>query len=147
MSILQIALDVPLPRMFDYRLEGAVSAGAAGRLAKVPFGSGSKVGVVLEVVEHSDQPAERLKTAELITGLPALPADWIELCEFCARYYHHPLGQVMAFALPPLLRKGKLPRALKPKVVADGTAPHVPTATPDQESAIAAITAVQEFRT
>lgn len=147
MSILQIALDVPLPRMFDYRLEGAVSAGAAGRLAKVPFGSGSKVGVVLEVVEHSDQPAERLKTAELITGLPALPADWIELCEFCARYYHHPLGQVMAFALPPLLRKGKLPRALKPKVGADGTAPHVPTATPDQESAIAAITAVQEFRT
>ena len=147
MSILQIALDVPLPRMFDYRLEGAVSAGAAGRLAKVPFGSGSKVGVVLEVVEHSDQPAEKLKTAELITGLPALPADWIELCEFCARYYHHPLGQVMAFALPPLLRKGKLPRALKPKVGADGTAPHVPTATPDQECAIAAITAAQEFRT
>jgi len=152
MTIVQIALDVPLPRLFDYRLDGEASANAVGRLAKVSFGNGSKVGVVLGVVEQSEQPAEKLKTAELIDALSSLPADWIELCSFCARYYHHPLGQVMAFALPPLLRKGKLPRALKPKVGAGGTAPIVivPTATPDQERAIAAIVAIaaaQEFRT
>jgi primosomal protein N' (replication factor Y) len=147
MSILQIALDVPLPRLFDYRLEGEISASAIGRLASVPFGSGSKIGVVLGVAEHSDQPADKLKTAELIDGLPVLPADWIELCRFCARYYHHPLGQVMAFALPPLLRKGKKPRAMKPKVGAGETAPSGHAATADQLAAINAIVGVTGFQT
>jgi len=77
MSILQIALDVPLPRLFDYRREEAVSETVVGRLVRVPFGSGSKTGLVLGEVEQSDQPAEKLKTAELIDELPALPADWI----------------------------------------------------------------------
>ncbi|MEW6515098.1 MAG: primosomal protein N' [Pseudomonadota bacterium] len=147
MSILQIALDVPLPRLFDYRLEGDVVAGASGRLAQVPFGSGSKIGVVLGVVEHSDQPDDKLKTAELIDDLPALPADWVELCRFCARYYHHPLGQVMAFALPPLLRKGKKPRALKLKVGAGETAPSSNESTADQAAAIAAIVSASSFQT
>jgi primosomal protein N' (replication factor Y) len=147
MSILQIALDVPLPRLFDYRLEEGLSASAAGRLAKAPFGSSSKIGVVLGVVEQSNQPAEKLKTAELIDELPPLPADWIDLCRFCARYYHYPLGQVMAFALPPLLRKGKKPRALKPKVGAGETAPSRNEATADQAAAIAAIARSREFQT
>jgi primosomal protein N' (replication factor Y) len=147
MSILQIALDVPLPRLFDYRREEAVSETVVGRLVRVPFGSGSKTGLVLGEVEQSDQPAEKLKTAELIDELPALPADWIELCSFCARYYHHPLGQVMAFALPPLLRKGKKPRALKPKAGAGETAPSSNAATADQAAAIAAIVEARGFQT
>lgn len=147
MSILQIALDVPLPRPFDYRLNEESEGSPVGRLAQVPFGSGSKIGVVLAMVEASDQPADKLKTAELIEDLPILPTDWIELCQFCARYYHHPLGQVMAFALPPLLRKGKKPRALKPKVGADRTAPVMPEPTADQVAAITAITGASGFQT
>ncbi len=151
MTILQIALDVPLPRLFDYRLSGAMSGGVSGRLARVPFGTGNKIGVVLGVVEHSDQPADKLKTAELIDDLPALPADWIELCQFCSRYYHHPLGQVMAFALPPLLRKGKKPRALKPKTGAAETkmrpAPTFNEPTLDQAAAINAIVGAAGFQT
>lgn len=158
MSILQIALDVPLPRLFDYRHDGDLPENAVGRLAKVPFGTGSRVGVVLGVVEQSDQPAEKLKSAELLGELPALPADWLELCRFCARYYHHPLGQVMAFALPPLLRKGKKPRPIKPKVgageTAEGrrasnmeTAPSSNAATADQAAAIDAIVKASGFQT
>ncbi|MDP1652585.1 MAG: primosomal protein N' [Rhodocyclaceae bacterium] len=147
MPILQISLDVPLPRLFDYRLGGESQGSPIGRLAQVPFGTGSKVGVVLAAVETSDQPADKLKTAELIEGLPALPADWLELCQFCARYYHHPLGQVMAFALPPLLRKGKKPRALKLKVGAGETAQSSNTATPDQAAAIDAIVSATGFQT
>jgi primosomal protein N' (replication factor Y) len=144
--IVQVALDVPLPQAFDYRL-AAPAGDPTGRLARAPFGSGSRIGVVLGVVERSDQPAEKLKSAELLDQLPALPADWIELCRFCARYYHHPLGQVMAFALPPLLRKGKLPRASKAKTGAVAPAPTCNDATPDQAAAIAAIAAAQGFRT
>ena len=147
MSILQIALDVPLPRLFDYRLDGESAGNPTGRLVRVPFGTGNRIGVVLSEVAQSDQPPDKLKTAELIADLPALPDDWITLCRFCAQYYHHPLGQVMAFALPPLLRKGKTPRALKPKVSAGETAPSSNEATADQAAAIAAIVNASGFQT
>jgi primosomal protein N' (replication factor Y) len=143
---IKVALDVPLPRLFDYRLASEDCSSPVGRLVKVPFGSSEKIGIVVELAEASDQPADKLKTAELLPELPLLPADWLELCGFCARYYHHPLGQVMAFALPPLLRKGKLPRALKPKAAV----PRQPTfneATPDQQAAIEAIGAATGFQT
>jgi primosomal protein N' (replication factor Y) (superfamily II helicase) len=146
-QIARIALDVPLPRLFDYRLADG-DAGAVGRLATVPFGKGTKIGVVVAVQDHSDQPEDKLKTADLIDGLAALPADWIALCEFCARYYQHPLGQVMAFALPPLLRKGKSPRVMKAKPsMAVSPAPTFHEATVDQQTAIAAITNAQGFQT
>ena len=147
MSILQIALDVPLPRLFDYRLDGESAGNPTGRLVRVPFGTGNRIGVVLGEVAQSDQPPDKLKTAELIADLPALPDDWIALCRFCAQYYHHPLGQVMAFALPPLLRKGKTPRALKPKVSAGETAPSSNEATADQAAAIVAIVNASGFQT
>jgi primosomal protein N' (replication factor Y) len=38
-------------------------------------------------------------------GVPPLPADWLELVAFVARYYHAPLGEVVALALPPGLRR------------------------------------------
>jgi primosomal protein N' (replication factor Y) len=146
-NILRIALDVPLPRLFDYRYGGDCGPEVAGRLVRVPFGSGEKIGVVVAVAAESDQPAEKLKSAEFIDDLPTLPEDWLALCAFCARYYHYPLGQVMAFALPPLLRKGKSPRALKPKKSAVPPAPTFPEATPDQDAAIAAIGAATGFQT
>jgi len=146
MTILQVALDIPLPRLFDYRLENECAEGLIGRLVQAPFGTGSKIGVVVGVADQSDQPIDKLKTAELLSDAPALPADWIALCEFCARYYHYPLGQVMAFALPPLLRKGKLPRMPKRKLGAGVTAPVLPSPTPDQQEAVGTLDAATGFR-
>jgi primosomal protein N' (replication factor Y) len=146
-SILKIALDVPLPQLFDYRLPPEHIGDPVGRLVRIPFGTGSKIGVVVGATDTSDQPAAKLKTAELIDDLPPLPADWLALCSFCARYYHHPLGQVMAFALPPLLRKGKRPRALKAKVGSGGAVPNMPAPTADQATAIEAINAAHGFQT
>jgi primosomal protein N' (replication factor Y) (superfamily II helicase) len=150
-KILQIALDVPLPRLFDYRLaeegEGSGEDNPVGRLAKVPFGPGIKIGVVISVAATSDQPADKLKSAELIADLPALPADWLELCSFCARYYHYPLGQVTNFALPPLLRRGKRPRTPKAKATAVLPEPTFAAATPGQTAAIEAITQASGFQT
>jgi primosomal protein N' (replication factor Y) len=144
-AILQIALDVPLPRLFDYRTAEDLDGGPVGRLVKVPFGQGEKIGIVVGEAASSERPAEKLKAAQILADLPALPADWLELCGFCARYYHYPLGQVMAFALPPLLRKGKQPRKLKEKS-AVLPAPTFSEPTPDQAAAIAAITGAEGFR-
>jgi primosomal protein N' (replication factor Y) (superfamily II helicase) len=110
MTIVRIALDIPLPRLFDYRADEA-SVADIGFRAKVPFGAGTKVGIIIAVLDASDQPPEKIRAVEaILRDMTPMPADWLELCQFCARYYQHPLGQVASLALPPLLRRGKLPK-------------------------------------
>ena len=134
MSIVRVALDVPLPRLFDYLAPDA-TVDDIGCLVSVSFRRGVKTGVVVGWAASSEQPADKLKAVTaILRELPRLPADWLALCEFCARYYQAPLGEVMALALPPMLRRGKLPKRSRTavrakaaaKVGADGTAPSVP---------------------
>ncbi|MGE5467771.1 MAG: primosomal protein N' [Ignavibacteria bacterium] len=145
MTIVRVALDAPLPRLFDYLAEDA-EPGDRGRRVAVPFGAGEKIGLVVDVVQDSDQPPDKLKPVrEILRDTPALPPDWLALCEFCARYYQYPLGQVVAFALPPMLRRGKLPRPRKAKDAAPVPAPAVPELLEDQAAAVAAITGAEGF--
>ena len=146
MSIVRVALDVPLPRLFDYLADEALPTDRGCRVV-VPFGSGEKVGVVLAVLETSEQPPEKLKPVRaILRDMPPLPDDWLALCEFCARYYQYPLGQVIGFALPPLLRKGKLPRPVKTKPAPAQPAPAVPQLLAEQQAAVAAIAAAAGFQ-
>jgi primosomal protein N' (replication factor Y) len=139
--ILRVALDVPLPRLFDYLCADTQSEDVGYRVV-VPFGRGQKVGLIVAVLDESEQPADKLKAAiEILRDMPRLPPDWIALCEFCARYYQHPLGEVMSLALPPMLRKGKLPRKLKDKTVEDSAIIQRPTLHAEQQTAYAAIDA------
>ena len=109
--IVRVALDVPLPQSFDY-IAADASAEDIGRRACVPFGRGEKIGIVLEVRSESDLPPEKLKPVRaILRDAPPFPADWLALAEFCSRYYQHPLGEVIALALPPALRRrNALPR-------------------------------------
>lgn len=105
MNIVTVALDVPLPQLFDYLAEGA-EAGDVGRVIEVPFGRRQLRGMVVEVKPESFTDPARLKAAGPIRrDLPALPADWLALMRFCSRYYQAPLGQVIAASLPPVLRR------------------------------------------
>jgi primosomal protein N' (replication factor Y) len=147
MKIICVALDVPLPRVFDYLAPDSVESDIGYRV-RVPFGAGSKLGVVVAVTNQSEQPVEKLKpVVEILRDMPPLPRSWFELCEFCARYYQAPLGEVMNFALPPLLRRGKLPRRSKEKSAVEGPAPVLPPLLVDQQTAVTAITAARGFET
>ncbi len=145
MSIVRVALDLPLPQSFDYLAED-VAPTDRGYRATVPFGSGEKLGVVLAVLETSDQPTAKLKPAkQILRDMPPLPGDWLALCEFCARYYQYPLGQVIGFALPPLLRRGKLPRAQKVSASPQAPPQALPTLLDEQQIAVSAICAAGHF--
>jgi len=116
MNIVRVALDLPLPRLFDYLAPDAEESDI-GRRVTVPFGTGLRTGVIIELATASEQPDARLKeVAAILRDMPALPAEWLALCEFCARYYQTPLGEVTSFAQPPMLRRGKLPRIRKPHI-------------------------------
>jgi primosomal protein N' (replication factor Y) len=104
MPYLRVALDVPLPRLFDYWLDSATPADI-GRRVVVPFGSRRLVGVVLAILAEPEYEASAIKPAEaVLDDMPALPAPVLGLFQFCADYYQHPLGQVVHTALPTRFR-------------------------------------------
>ena len=113
-SILRVALDTPLRRLFDYLPPGDSGHDVQpGVRVRVPFGRQRLVGVVQSLATHSDVPAEKLKTVlEIIDATPVIDAQVMELLEWAAQYYHHPLGEVIATALPKLAREGAPSRAL-----------------------------------
>ncbi len=110
MIILRVAVDVPLPKLFDYRSEDATRADIGYRVL-VPFGKKHRVGLIWDVATKSKVTESRLRSVErILRDVSPLPHDWLALVDFCSDYYHAPLGEVVAAALPPRLRTAKTVR-------------------------------------
>ena len=101
--IFNIALDVPLNRTFDY-LSGGYVAKIGSRVI-VPFAGRHLVGVVLALKQTSDYPIDKLKPVSHVFD-DVVFTDF-KLLQFCADYYHYPLGQALISALPLRLRQLK----------------------------------------
>jgi primosomal protein N' (replication factor Y) len=104
----RVALPVPLARLFDYRAPAEASGVLQpGVRVRVPFGRQRLIGIVLETATASEVPPERLKPlAEVVDERPVLDGDSLDLLRWAADYYHHPIGEVLATALPRALRLG-----------------------------------------
>jgi primosomal protein N' (replication factor Y) len=147
MNIVRVALDVPLPRLFDYLAPDSDESDIGLRVT-VPFGTASRTGVIVAVAAMSEQPEAKLKEiSAILRDMPPLPPEWLALCEFCARYYQAPLGEVTSFALPPMLRRGKLPRRKKPVAgpAPVAPAPALPHLMATQQAAVEAVFATPGF--
>ncbi|HZP68071.1 MAG TPA: primosomal protein N' [Rudaea sp.] len=105
--ILRVALPVPVPGLFDYLPPAAadIERVAPGTRLAVPFGRGRLVGVLFEVAEDSEIAPERLKAASaLLDPTPLVTPELLATLRWLARYYQHPVGDVVATALPAWLR-------------------------------------------
>ena len=108
--ILRLALPSPLRRLFDYRAPAGLSADAfaPGMRLRVPFGKRQMIGLLVEVSDRSELPADKLRPAlELLDRATPLPAPLFNLCLWTAQYYQHSLGDTLSWALPVLLRQGE----------------------------------------
>lgn len=106
--LLRVAVNVPLSREFDYRPPANAAAPVAGCRVLVPFGRRQQVGMVLAQVAESALAAEKLRTiTSVLDDVPILSAADLWLIRFTSDYYHHPIGEVVAAALPAALRRGK----------------------------------------
>src|SRR3989338_9228083 len=112
MSILRVALDVPLDTLFDY-LDGGLAA-EVGQRVLVPFGRRKLTGMVMEKAAGSGMAVERLKLVlQVFEGEPTLSSSALLMFRFCTDYYHYPLGQVVMSALPSRLREPRLAKLEK----------------------------------
>lgn len=104
-TVLNIALDVPLNRTFDY-LSGDFVAHIGSR-AVVSFAGRNLVGVVVGIAQTSAYPIEKLKSVSHVFEDVVFDNQTFKLLQFCANYYHYPLGQALISALPLRLRQIK----------------------------------------
>ncbi|MCW4628922.1 MULTISPECIES: primosomal protein N' [Marinomonas] len=108
---IKVALPVPMRTLFDYKVPKAIALRhelKPGMRVKVPFGKSSRLGVIVAVSDHSEWDPDQIKPlTSLHDKSPVISAELMALCEWAARYYHHPIGDVIFHALPILLRKGE----------------------------------------
>ncbi len=106
--MLRVAINVPLSREFDYLPPAAGPLPVPGSRVLVQFGPRRQVGLVLGHASGSDVPSGKLRRClEILDDEPVLGAAELRLVRFTSDYYHHPIGEVVAAALPALLRQGK----------------------------------------
>ena len=110
-DILRVALPVPLPREFDYLPPPGAAVGPdwVGCRVRVPFGrgSGELVGLVTGTGPAAGDPAALKPACERLDTAPLLHGELLESLRWVAAYYHSPLGEVVATALPAALRAGQ----------------------------------------
>lgn len=107
-TILKVAVNVPLSRLFDYLPPAGVTTVPPGTRVRISFGRQKQVGLVMATGNDSDLPPQKIKRCEaILDDEPLLSAADLDLIRFTSSYYHHPIGEVAAAALPGLLRAGK----------------------------------------
>ncbi|MGO2212669.1 primosomal protein N' [Psychrobacter alimentarius] len=114
--LVQVALPVPLYRVFDYSLPAEMSAlpnasiPKIGTRVEVSFGRQTLIGIVIAHIFEADSsvPLNKIKPInKCLDADPILDDSMLKLAYWLARYYHYPLGDVLAVILPSLVRQGK----------------------------------------
>ena len=102
----QVALPVQLPSAFEYRKDEVLPI---GQRVSVSFSGRLLVGIVISTASSPQTSGHTLKAINFVfENEPLLPVPVFELCQWAARYYLHPLGEVFAAALPKKIRSGDL---------------------------------------
>ena len=108
-AVLQVAVDTPLRQALEYLPPPGVARETivAGSRLWVPLGRRRVAGVVVGQADRSSLAPERLRAAlGLIDQQPLLDPALLQLLRWTSEYYHHPLGEVVAAAMPVALREG-----------------------------------------
>ena len=113
-TIYRIALPVPLRRMYDY-LPGIESfVPKSGARVLVQFGNQQLVGILIEIDSETNIEPEKLRPVSLVLDQePLLSTEILEFCQWAANYYHEPVGQMLASAVPNWLRSQQPVEALQ----------------------------------
>ena len=103
--IAEVAVPLPLPGPFHYivpdRLAGVL---AIGHAVFVPFGPRRLTGYVLDVLAEPPDDRKLKPVLQLVADEPLFRPELIPLYRWIARYYAHPLGEVIRTAIPGFTR-------------------------------------------
>ncbi|MDE2490856.1 MAG: primosomal protein N' [Elusimicrobia bacterium] len=143
MKIAEVALPVPLPKTYHYRVPDGLDARAGGRV-RVSFGPRRTVGTVLSVFDG--EPARPLKDLDaLIDREPALSVEGIACARWMSRRFGAPIGECVKALLPPYVKSLDEPAPVSAAEPRWTSAPAFEL-TPGQAGALERMTALLDAR-
>ncbi len=102
---IEVAVPVPVRRVFSYRVPSALASRVqVGMRVLVPFGRRTMWGVVMRDCQVVDDQKRILPLAEVVESHVLFNHELLHFLERLARYYAHPLGEVLKLAAPSILR-------------------------------------------
>ncbi|HZF28632.1 MAG TPA: primosomal protein N' [Gammaproteobacteria bacterium] len=108
LRLVRVAVPVPLADAFDYLAPAGEPLPPIGSRVRVPFGRRESVGLVIDHPRSTPLAPEKLKPLrEALDRRPMIGAELMQTLRWAADYYHHPVGEVLAHALPKHLREGR----------------------------------------
>ena len=103
--VYQVAVPSPLREVFDYLPRKPEQLISPGSRVIVPFGNRTVVGFIISTTLKSKISPYRLKFIEsILDNEPVLSEEILSILKWSSQYYHHPIGQVLATALPKKIR-------------------------------------------
>jgi primosomal protein N' (replication factor Y) len=100
MTLLRVALPLPLERLFTYRLKEGVPVPARGARVVVGFGRRRLVGFAIDAPEDAPEGVRLRRVERVVDEGPTLSDSEWALAEWMARYYVAPLGLVLRLFYP-----------------------------------------------
>ncbi len=110
MHIFRLAIPTPLYHYFDYMAPDDINIDQLkpGIRVRVPWRKSEAIGILLSTSLSSEVDVKKLKNIiEILDKVPLFPDSLLLLIQFSSNYYHHPIGEVFAAAMPTILRQGK----------------------------------------
>jgi len=104
-TLLQVAVPVPLRRIFDYLppLEGG--APALGSRVVVPFGTRRQIGLVVGHASKASVASARIRRVDQVLDNGLVDPELLALLHWAAGYYAATPGEIVNHALPAPLRR------------------------------------------
>ena len=104
--VVAVAFNIGARQTFDYAAPSENETELTGKRVVAPLAGKQAAGVVMEARKTTTVPAHRLlPITRVMDDMPRLPPATLKLIQFCADYYHCPIGTVAASALPVLFRR------------------------------------------
>src|SRR5688500_3159939 len=100
MTLIRVALPLPLERLFTYRLTADAPVPARGARVVVGFGRRRLVGFAVDATEKAPEGVRLRRVERVVDVEPVLSETEWALAEWMARYYVAPLGLVLRLFYP-----------------------------------------------
>jgi primosomal protein N' (replication factor Y) len=105
LTVIDVAVPLPLAGPFHYRLPPSMEDRVQiGHVVTVPFGNRRITGCVLEVLETAPDDRPLKDVVGFAIDEPLFRPEAVPFYRWLARYYGHPLGEVVRTALPAAAR-------------------------------------------
>ncbi len=106
-SIVQVAVDTPVNKLFDYLWDQELlgCAPQRGQVVAVEFGKKEIVGVVVNQIQSTEFDLLKLKKVTAVAPTHPLSEDVVAMAEFASTYYLKSVGEVIVPSIPKYWRQ------------------------------------------